>query len=139
MDIAQLEQRPDADGGIWFPFPESDAEIRIARANNPKFRAAYQEALEDEEIKAQVRAAKDDETDPAWLHAASFALVTGWKNLESGKQPFEYTPENARLLFKRTEFREFVLITANTRSNFRAQLEEEAAGNSLSASDGTSG
>lgn len=124
--------------GKWFPL--KDAQLRLARTGNPRYReklrvelnihgAAIEKGLLDLEL-----------NDAVMIDVLVDTILLDWKGFTEGGRDVPYSKAKAReMLTKFRDFREFVAATADKMDNFRLAEVEEAKGNSKPASSGTSG
>ncbi len=118
--------------GVWIPF-ELGIELKIARWNNPKFKA-LQDTLTDrrkvllDKVFLPEEAALDVEKE-----AVAQTILLDWRNVEGEDgQPLAYSAEAAVKLFKDPEYKDlytFVRWSAMQKENFRKQAKEETKGN----------
>lgn len=137
--------------GLWFDFEASSQTplesphphhicFRIARWNNPKFRAERVAVLEvtrdgiEQDAGAVMRKAN--------AKAMARAVVVDWCNIDNEDgTPLPYSPEAAQRILEDDGYdpiRQFVLECATRVDLFRAQADEAAVGNSVGSSTGTS-
>lgn len=137
--------------GLWFDFEAGSQTplesphathicFRIARWNNPKFRAERVAVLEvvrdgsDKDAVAMMRKAN--------AKAMARAVVVDWCNIDNEDgTPLAYSPEAAQQVLEDDAYdqvRQFILECATRVDLFRAQADEAAVGNSVGSSTGTS-
>jgi hypothetical protein len=115
--------------GVWQKL--GDAELLIARANNPR----YARALTTQAEKHQAELDKGDEDADALsnkLLVDVFAetLLLGWKNVSYNGESLPYTPENARKVLAHKDFRREVARLAESIDAYRIKTEEAQVKNS---------
>lgn len=137
--------------GLWFDF-EAQSQVpldaphekhicfRVARWNNPRFRAERVAVLERhrDTLEGNAMEAMRNATGKAMARA----VVLDWCNIENEDgTTLAYSVEAAEKLLddeRYDQIRQFVLECATRVDLFRAQADEAAAGNSSTSSTGTS-
>lgn len=131
MDIVKqfgTDERLELDG-VWVKLA-LDAEIKIARRGNPRFRELLQRKLAPYRQAAANHAVPEEDYERILLEVASETLVLDWKGITEQKQPVPYSPVTAlRYLRDLKEFRNFVLTTAENVELYKAQQDEAAEKN----------
>lgn len=137
--------------GLWFDFEAGSQTplesphathicFRIARWNNPKFRAERVAVLEVSRDGVEHDAASVMRK--ANAKAMARAVVVDWANIDNEDgTPLAYSPEAAQVILEDDAYdqvRQFVLECATRVDLFRAQADEAAVGNSVGSSTGTS-
>ena len=110
---------------------DDGAFITVRRTNNEEF-GKYLRALR-KPYERKIQRGKMDQTilDNLTRKAVAKHVLIGWRGIEVGGEPVEYSPENAEKLMKEyDEFQEDVLTAANTAETFRAEVTEENEKNS---------
>jgi hypothetical protein len=101
MEIGRVGQDIEA----WVPFGE-DGEVLLAYIPATKLNALVKETTKREIFKGKI---VETENPIKANRKLGELAVRGWKNLTSGGEPFEFTPENVQLLMDESyEFSEFV-------------------------------
>lgn len=130
-DRAQAGVRVHYRDGIW---------LRIAHIGNAAYRRAQFDAFRPH--RRRMRAGEMPLEEIAKIETRLIAehVLVGWENVddEAGK-PQPYTVDaGVEALTKFPRLRDFVLDEARDFDNYRAEEEEDALGNSLAASSGSS-
>jgi hypothetical protein len=104
--------------GVWKQI--GDAEVKIARANNPKYRAALAKYIK-EFVPAGMKTQTDDPNlEKATIYAMADAILLDWKGIAVKGEVLEPSVENARrILTEYPDFREVISQIALDADNFR--------------------
>lgn len=120
--------------GILAVYPGTDLKCRIAKANNPRVVIARQKLRRDLKLK---RALEGDMSSPeakaAMAPVVAEYILVGWENMTNDGVPVPYSKEKAIELLSDPaleDFYDWVLSIAGSADLFRADVDEEAKGNS---------
>lgn len=126
--------------GVWLKFGE-DAELLIARWNNPKAResivrhAKNLATSDDDAVSLEKKLLSNDSSTLQLLaNVLADAIFLGWRgNMTLNGEPLEYSRDQCYELMVDPylrDLREIVLSSAMTREAFLLRQEEELVGNS---------
>ena len=106
--------------GVWKSI--GDARVKVARANNPKYRAALTKYVK-QFVPAGIQPKPDDPNiEKATVYAMAEAILLDWENIAIKGQLLDATFENAvRILTDYPDFREVVSQIAVDVDNFRPE------------------
>ena len=113
------DKRKEQDG-VWKNI--GDARVKVARANNPKYRAALAKYVK-QFVPAGIQPKPDDPNiEKATVYAMAEAILLDWENIAIKGQILDVTFENAvRILTDYPDFREVVSQIAIDVDNFRPE------------------
>lgn len=140
MDIqtAFADPRREVEG-VWFDYKDG-AQIKLAAMGNNRFTKELDDLLGPTGRRklADGRATFAKQTE-SMCRALARGVLLDWRGFTNGGEPFEYSEENAyKLLLNHKQFFQDIVELADQEAAFRREDVESAAGNSSSASDGTS-
>ena len=121
-----------AENGAWANY--RGVKLRIARANNPKFRSVFMRLTKpyQKELNAQNAGALDEDImRDIMAKALSEAILTDWSNFVIDGEEIPFSKENAySLLFNDEDCREFVTEFSRDLDNYIREEEVELSGKS---------
>lgn len=125
MDLGQFVNDTETmKNGVWVPFMD-DAEILIAKFNNPNYQAFIQgnrvseSAIEGDGV--------SDELVDLMCRAMAETVLLGWKNFTIKGEPVEYSPERAYRILKEFDgVRNMVIGLSSQQKHFADEEFEEA-------------
>lgn len=145
LDSFKTDQSKEVEG-MWVD-AGSGLQLKIARINNPKYESYLQSIGRPIRHKIQRGSANNSEIEDIAKRAMAKYVLLDWHNLQDDSegtitgQPHsdvQYSEERALKILR--EYREFFFLVQDMASDaemFRQDYEEEAKGNSESASDGS--
>lgn len=144
FNLKELELDPEKERkGVWVEYAD-DFRIKIARWNNPRFRACLDELTTGNlGFIRRSRRGRDYATDTIKKAMARHILLD-WEGLEEengsgGLVPVPYSEEKAFEILTRSEiFCDDVIDLSSRVELFKASAKEDAEKNSVSASPGSS-
>lgn len=117
------------EAGVWVEIGE-DAEILVARAGNKKYGKMIAKEYEKHkkllDLKNDASEAKSEEI---MIEVLAKTILLGWKNISFKGEDLPYSLENAKMLLAVKDFRKLVAGYADDTEQYKAQVEEEVAGN----------
>ena len=135
MKVA-LEATAEETNGLWVDY--QGAQLLIARGGNSKFLRTV-DRLEQPYARKRSRGKQiPTETEiELSCKAMAEAILLGWKGIETGDGPLEYSTEAAYLVLRHNvALREFVHEFATNEENYRQEAIEETAKKSPSGPTG---
>lgn len=122
--------------GTWTQY--RGVKLRIARANNTKFKRLFTQMMKPYQSRGNPTAINDNISEEDMKEilctAMSKAILMDWDNFSIKGEDIEFSEENAySLLFLDDDCRDFVHQFANNLENFLKEEEEEIVGKSLQA------
>jgi hypothetical protein len=121
MDLAKFKTDPKLEqDGVWVPL--GDAQLRIARLNNPRMAAGYAARIRP----YRGSAIPDAEGERIMIECLAEYVLLDWKGVTHDGAPFDYSTENAKAALKIKDFAEFVMERAREMELFQA-AETKAA------------
>jgi len=118
FDLEKLATDPrKEEDGVWKPIT-GDAQVKVARANNPKYRAALMKY--QKKFCGLVIDPTSEEFEKAVIYAMAEAILVDWENLAIKGELIPYSVENAiKILTEYPDFKELVSSYAMDADNFR--------------------
>lgn len=140
FDFANLIPDQSKAAGVWRRYhPDYAFEVLIAYMDRPEYERALVRA------RKEIRGASNRSDEEGILQrrrsarAMAQAIVLDWRGLTEGGEAVPYSPEAAEERLNRSgEFFAWVINEANDLSTFREEAAEEAVGNSVKSSAGSS-
>lgn len=135
-DTSKIEE------GKWFPYLDSDFEVRVASLKSPAYESAARAFLRNKRksiSKTRLRNMTEYENMLLLLPLIVQHILLDWRNLYDGENEVKFTPEKARDLLGDRKYRnlyEFVLQVANDGAEFMFEEDEDDLGNSELTSTG---
>lgn len=118
--------------GSWTKY--RGVSLRIARANNSKFKSLFMQKMKPYENKLNAKNANgldEDTMKDIMCECVSKAMLTDWKDFTIGGEEIPYSQENAySLLYNDEDCRQFVTDFAGELENFLQEEEAELVGKS---------
>ncbi|WP_420562609.1 hypothetical protein [Thalassobaculum sp.] len=143
MDLSRFKtDTAREDEGVWTTIDaSSDAQIRLARIGNRRYREAMARRLKP--YRRALRAGTLDESVTERITAEVLAetVLLDWRGLTDGAAPLAYSRETARDLLLNPAYRDFrdlVVELAGELDLYRERDLEEAEKNSATSCDGSS-
>jgi hypothetical protein len=132
MDLqAFATDKRKEENGVWKKLSGSSKAL-VARANNPKYRAAV--VKYQKEFCGPASDFFSPEYEKAIIYAMAEAILLGWENISIKGDIIEYSVKNAiKVLIDYPDFREVISSISLEADNYRP---EDIAKKSLSTSDG---
>lgn len=126
MDVFKTYAVDEAreESGAWMEL--GDAELLIARGNNPRFTKLFSRLVKQHK---RVLDSRNDEADKLAqrLHVQALAetVLLGWKNLQYQGEEITYSPENAIKLLNHKEFYAEVIRLSDDLESFKIHKDQE--------------
>lgn len=120
------------ENGRWFPIGTDGGQIKLARINSKRHKAATAKHQRVNQIAqaAGVEVAKEA-IERAFIKTIAEGVVLGWTNMRDDGVEVPYSPEKAEeLLTEYPDFLEDVFGLASNWDNFRREAAKEVSGNS---------
>lgn len=143
MDLSRFKtDTAREDDGVWTTIDaSSDAQIRLARIGNRRYREAMARRLKP--YRRALRAGSLDESVTERITAEVLAetVLLDWRGLTAGDAPLPYSRETARDLLLNPAYRDFrdlVVELAGELDLYRERDLEDAEKNSATSCDGSS-
>ncbi len=122
MDLSDFKTDVTAsEDGVWIDI-DSDASVKVARANNKKFRkrlqqltAPYKRLIEQDKI-------SDDKLDELLVIALAECVLLDWRGLSVNGENIEYSRENAIKILSDpayVDFRDYIVSLSQDADVFR--------------------
>ena len=141
MDIAKFRIDPAAeDEGVWTALG-GDAEVRLARIGNRRYREALAARLKPYRRAIRAGSMPEEAIEKLVTEAVCETVLLDWRNLELDGEPVPYSPARALELLSdpaMRDLRDLVVELAGDMELYRARELEEAEKNSPRPSRGRS-
>lgn len=122
MDLRVFEINSAADDGVWIKL--DDAEFKIARAQNPRFAAAFHARMREHRAAMELGVLPDSIAVPLLAGIYADTILLDWRgNVTIDGKPLPYSRENAVKLLsdKRLKFLQWVRQQADILENEHVQ------------------
>jgi|TARA_R100000501_G_C2618568_1_gene112040 hypothetical protein len=125
--------------GIWVTYMY-DIELKIARLGNSKYKEYAAKLLAPFVRESRGKVLPDERLEKVTKPAVANCILVDWRNIQNDDgTEFEYSPEKALEILsddKYVDLYEFVMLTSGNSEIFRAELQEDSAGNLEKSSSG---
>jgi len=123
-------------GGVWFEIGEG-GHVKIARLNNPIYRANFRKKIEPYRQAVEMGTMDDDSADKILIQVLAETIVVDWKGLTDEGENVPFTRDKAiELMTEYPDFRNFIVRNAENMNNFRLSMMEVDMGNLPAPSSG---
>ncbi len=143
VKLSKIQLNPElVASGVWFDYYAPGLEdedpicCKIAHVGNPGYKQKLSKLMQ---AKGRgFRSRKTEDLAPIQKIAAAEFLLLDWKNVEDDNgKPIKYTPEEGLKVLNKPEYDDFwlfVISSATSAEEYRAEVKKDSAKNSRSSS-----